>query len=302
MKNCYICNINNSNTFSVRNKGTICSKCKNNQDVRFEKCKHCQKLIDTFDDYIVYSQKYNCDLCEDCYFDLYKIHSWEYKPNTEFIHNKNQYRKTSLHIGTELELVAKDKNKWLNDFANNSLNKMFYLKNDTSIGEDGVEIVSQPMTIDKLIIYYKHLFKLINKHNLTVNDNCGLHFHLDKEYLDYNIIRNIDYIINNHTNYFSKIVGRDYSNNDYCSKANKQIYNWGNDLYGKYTAVNLNSEKTVEIRVFAATNEYEDFINKIKIVFALVEYCKEYTFDHINSMNVKDFQKEFETFKSTLDF
>jgi putative transposase len=62
----------------------------------------------------------------------------------------------------------------------------------------------------------------VNEMNDT--EGCGLHFHLDRAYLNENMIATIDYIVNHYDTYFEKYCGRQY--NYYCRKNEKQSNNW----------------------------------------------------------------------------
>lgn len=291
MKKCFLCEKNNTSLYKVRNGGYICNDCYWTCTSRFAKCDECGVVIDMDTDYIGYCNKTGNDVCEDCYLKIMNNHSHHYEPKVKFIHKRNSNRANYLHIGTELELLTINKKDFLKEYLNKY--KEFYFKDDGSIGERrGIEIVSMPMTYNVIEECWKPLFNILNQYEFYPNSNCGLHFHLDKRYLDDEIIRNIDYVVNNFHGLFSKIGGRSYLYNDFCRIAVKDNNCWGLNTLGKYTAVNLMKVNTVEIRICASTNEYDKFIERLKYMYALVEYCKHNTFYSIRSTTSNEIKNE----------
>jgi hypothetical protein len=261
----------------------VCEKCFKKH---FVKCHACNK-------YILKLFAYNHG---DLYFcgrhciDNFKhkfcgIIGYYTKPNVVFCNeNKSQdyyARKDKLHIGVELEIQGINKLsfcKTLHGLYNNY--NTFYLKEDGSLNCYGIEIISQPMTFENVINsnHWKLLFDLIKEYKMNNTNNCGLHFHLDKEYLTDDNIKSLDYIVNTFSEYFEKIGGRPF--NDYCNKAYKIMENWGKNTTDRYVAVNLENNNTVELRFCKSTDDYDTFIEKIKFMFKLIEFVKQYSFDY----------------------
>lgn len=298
MNKCFLCKKNN-HLSKVRNGGYICNDCYWNCTSRFIKCDQCNIVIDMDDDYIVYCEKTDNDVCEDCYKNIMKIHSHHYEPKIKFYHKENEHRWRHPHIGIELELITEDKSNFLNKYMDNFDD--FYFKYDGSLGNKGIEIVSMPMTSKVIAKHWKPMFNLINQYKFKANHSCGLHFHIDREYLDLDTIKNIDYLINNNHDYFSNIGGRNFENNKYCLLSNKNNNCWGINIHGKYCAVNLMKKNTVELRFCASTSDYDKFIDRLKTIYATIQYCKYHTFNYITTVK-KDFMiKEIKILKRKLD-
>lgn len=294
MKECHYCHTHKAIFYPLHHDRNtyVCNYCINNKYERFIVCDVCNIIIDLNVDY--YADAYDDDyLCEECYFDKYNIHSHEYIPNITFLHKSNQNRKDNLHIGAELELAThykKDKMNFLKEYNKYYVNKEFYFKHDGSISGHGVEIVSLPMTINMIAKYWKPLFQQIKQYNFQDTQDCGLHFHIDREYLNNNTIRNLDYIINNNKDYFVKFANRE--NEDYAAYRKKRMNHWGIDTCGKYSAVNLAKKNTVEIRICSSTIHYNTFLKRIKLIYALVDYCKHHTLNDCINNNMSVFERE----------
>jgi hypothetical protein len=185
-----------------------------------------------------------------------------------------------------------DREQFLNKF-NTLNNSKFYLKRDGSLNwDDGVEIVSQPMTINDIIENWKNIFDLFK--DAYVTNDCGLHFHLDRKYLTKRQIKNIDYIINNFTESIKNIGGRNIIDHFWSTRTRKNINEWGvNTTHCRYVAVNLTNKHTVELRCFDSTDNWEKFKYAIIAVFALAEYANYHTFEYFTKTNDKDFQITF---------
>ena len=185
-----------------------------------------------------------------------------------------------------------DREQFLNKFKTLN-NSKFYLKRDGSLHwDDGVEIISHPMTINDIIENWKNIFDLFN--DTYVTNDCGLHFHLDRKYLTKRQIKNIDYIINNFTESIKKIGGRNVVDHFWSKRTEKNINEWGLDTTRcRYVAVNLTNKNTVELRCFDSTDDWEKFKYIIIAVFALVEYAKYHTFEYFTKTNDDAFQKTF---------
>ena len=261
----------------------LCRICKENY-LFCEQC-HCrveEENLSYYDEYDEDGDMNEYEVCPKCFFEVKHMHSHEYKPNPIFkcvsgIDN----RSLNLHVGIELEINAIGKNgleHFLNEF-NNSNNNDFYMKQDGSLTSRGVEIVSHPMTLDYLYNAWEGMFEAMKRYSMKDISDCGLHIHVDREYLDERAIKNLDYILNNYTEYFMKVAGRNYSCNQWCSTISKD--NWGETNPSRYVAVNLRNKNTVEIRICKSTSDFEQFMYRVINILALVNYCKKHTFDFV---------------------
>lgn len=127
----------------------------------------------------------------------------------------------------------------------------FYAGSDVSIlapsGQDSVEFVSQPLTPRWL---ERELFKLKKRvGHWDVNDSCGIHVHVNKEWLSDRKAEVLFASLCKVTEDFSwrtmqEVFGRE--GNSYCI--------WGN-TYSRYRAINIRPQHTVEFRMFSSGDE-----------------------------------------------
>ena len=172
------------------------------------------------------------------------------------------------------------------------------MKQDGSLSNSaGVEIVSHPMTYKYIIETddWKTLFDKLNKYEMNNTNSCGLHFHLDRKYFEKKDISVIDYIINNFSDYFTKIGGRPL--NDYCAKSYKRDDQWGEDIVSRYHTVNLENSETIELRFCQSTYQFDVFLERLKMIFAIADFAKSHTLSECFGLDtMQNFEKEFEKY------
>lgn len=270
----------------------VCSEC---EDGNYYECDSCSGIVSNR----YYSEKTDGYVCAICYYKEYGIYPWNYKPIVHFEHCAGEEDRTKhLHLGCELEVET------LNEklcryfyYDENNCKCFFYPKRDGSLSEDyGLEIVSYPMTYNRIISVWKQLFECI-KNNAKITYDCGFHVHIDRNYLNARCKRNLDYILNNFKDFGYDIAQREY--NTYCDAVYKNREEWGvRNAIDRYEAVNFQNKNTVEVRIFSSTVDYDNFIEKIQNLICLIEYCKKHTFDFFEKQDECNFQKLFKKFKN----
>ena len=265
-----------SNCFCYHNDYFICENCYENE---FFTCERCGE-IESYNDGNRFDDNYYCEYCYNNVLEDCGIHSYGYEPCFNFLHEENEatLRKNNLYIGIELEIQGSDLIGFCNeinseyDFDDGN----FYLKIDGSLSDSGIEIVSQPMTYKYITENkdWKFCYKQIHNYDMSDTVGCGLHFHLDREYLTEKDIKIIDYIVNTFSDFFETVGGRKYDY--YCQKRDKRIDDWGMATDCRYSAVNLNNSNTVELRFCKSTYNYNTFIQRVRMIFAIVEFAKRY--------------------------
>lgn len=246
------------------------------------KCDFCNKDY-TKNIYSLGEYNEHC-ICEKCYIKLSnKVNRYNYKPNFDFKGSKD--RKKHLHIGVELELQASDNWNFCLFLKQFRKNKNIYMKRDGSLNNWGIEFVSMPMTYYYLNHNsFKKLFESLNKYQFNNINHCGLHFHIDRQYLDTADTAKIDYIVNNWTNILSEIGGREF--NSYCITIYKHQDEYGKPInFNRYLACNLLNADTIELRFCASTYDYNTFIKRITLIFSIVDISKQYTFKQLMETN-----------------
>ena len=176
-------------------------------------------------------------------------------------------------LGVELELENHSAAEWktLDILQNHAI-----FKRDGSVS-NGVEICTTPATLDVHKEEFEKFFTGIktNKSKFKNMPNCGMHVHIDRSKLSTLHIANIYQFINNKENRINitNIAGR--QPNTYClhhEVGYDHFTQQGNR--DRYRMVNLQPEKTIEIRIFASTINYQDFCKRLEFVQAVVDYTR----------------------------
>lgn len=245
-------------------------------------CKSCIKHMKQCSKCFLYYENDNSlflnNVCYKCCCDQ-KVNKYSFKPNPLFFSNDDN----DLKIGVELEINgAKTYKQMYDDIV--YINKIFhtlylkdnyfcdfvYLKRDASIGYDGFEIVSHPATIK----YHKNntpwnLF--FENSQMKKRVNCGLHFHIDKSFLNLFQIKLLDLFINQYVPLIKLIAGR--KPNRYCkNNRNKKYEQLGRSL-SRYEMLNF-TDNTIEFRFFKSPTSYKKFLLRIEFVDSFVKFIK----------------------------
>lgn len=293
--NCFMCNKNIdglNNIHTIYGNHVICDDCFHNNC--FLHCNCCEELC--YEDWIEDDYYYN-DLCPNCMKEKYGRYSHGYKPYPKFHSMNNADRKHCLHVGIELEMEINEVNRFIETVDKNCSEDDFYLKMDGSLNDNyGVEIVSHPMMLPIALAKWEKIFKYINQNQIISNNDCGLHIHLDREYLNERQIRNIDYIINTFNSTIEKLGGRNIVNHCWSASLNKTNEDWGKKTTDdRYVAVNF-CKNTIELRCFNSTDDWFNFRWILISVFALVEYAKIHKFDFFQNKSDSEFEVAFHKF------
>jgi hypothetical protein len=224
---------------------------------------------------------YEDGLCEDCHYGDH-IEHYHYKPTPIFF-DSNKSTNEDLYIGVELEVEGDNFVR----FSEEVDTEFIYCKRDGSI-PNGVEIVSHPAHYEyHRFNEWKEIFKLMYECNLNKVGNAGLHFHISKKGFIKDGIKNIDYLVNNFEDFISKIGGRKFG--EYCWKEHKCKDSWGINRGNRFVAVNLSNTNTIELRFCKSTYKWHNFIKRLKLIYALVTYANNKTFDEIFNIQENKF-------------
>lgn len=256
---------------------TLCVSC---QELYYVTCERCRSLIRREDAYYD-SDDEDYPYCSDCYRFLTHttIRPYSYKPEPKF------YGSGPLFMGVELEIdKGGEYDRHAEQILNiaNEDNYRLYAKHDGSI-HDGFEMVSQPMSLayhlsempwqqifDKAIDmgYYSHQTK-----------TCGLHIHVSREALGHNYeaeedaIARIIFFVEKHWDkllIFSRRseenMSRWASRYGVSDNAKNTYANAKKKFMGRYVAVNLENDETIEFRLFRGTLRYSSFAAALQLV------------------------------------
>ena len=162
-------------------------------------------------------------------------------------------------------------------------------KSDGSIGHNGIEIVTVPMSFEfiKNTDYFFNFYKNVGGFLGSFSRNStGVHIHIGRKFLTTLQQAKIVDFINNSMNfdYLIKIAGRDFVNDNSNSYARplfkdhsiKDVADYikSRSSADKYNAVNINHRDTIEIRIFKGNVKPEVLYRYVEFTDALVNFVK----------------------------
>ena len=262
------CNIIHNNSYRcyverIDARQHLCNECAE----KYRICQNCGEVFEKTD---------NWDCCYECRSVKY-IKDYFYKPEPKFF-GKNTAG-TVPYIGVEFEIGGGRKGHLEEYLKEMHSSPYVYCKYDSSIPNYGCETVSYPATFTahKRIVPWKHIFDRLKELGVQSVDNCGIHFHVNRTYFTQDNIKVADYIVNNFDDLISVVAGRSY--NHYCAKRNKRSYMWGCSEYTEHhDAINLGNRHTIEFRFCKSTNDYDNFIEKMKFIHYFCKFVKTVSF------------------------
>lgn len=236
----------------------------------------------------LYEDHFAGGLCEGCISGSV-LFNYSYKPVPHFLFSETSMELpgTTMLYGIELEVECR-KNSNLETLVKTILEfpqRIFYCKKDSSI-DFGFEIVSHPGSFK----WWKENIRTVEK-VLSIRNNgfrsfdtttCGIHIHMDKDLFTPSDLQKVhDFFRYNpgfilmvsqrHKNKLERWAGI-YHPGDakvYYKCINKR----GNSE--RHVAINLNPERTVEIRIFRGTLNTRSFYKNIEFCDALYLFIKE---------------------------
>ncbi len=197
----------------------------------------------------------------------------------------------------------------LNLMVKTDMIELLYMKRDGSIG-NGVELVSHPTTLSYIKkTKLEEFLSGIKEIGFQDDDACGLHVHVSRDSLSKKGWWSLMTFMNKLSNKFLKISRRDKTRLNYCQFNNmtgsitdalingKTIFTKDVDKNKeRYSAMNFLNDKTVEFRMFRSTTDYNELIGTLQFVEALVMFCREYSFIHIQDQRSSELWNEFTSF------
>ena len=166
------------------NYGTvICDICYDNED--YITCGDCGRIVDRWHRY--FDENSGCNYCESCYDDHRSCgrENYGYKPEPVFYARSSEHEQNKLYLGVELEV---DDGNGYSDLCHDlrRLDAPIYMKYDGSLGDEGVEIVTHPCTLNyhQYELSWGGITKTCqsNKYKSHETTTCGLHVHVNKSF------------------------------------------------------------------------------------------------------------------------
>jgi len=265
----------------------ICESCY--QDNYFS-CEGCNEVYHT--DY--YGSEGYCQDCEQSEDDN-GLYSYNYKPDSVF------YGDGDLFFGIELEIESEGNSIY---DAVQSLPDFVYAKADSSIN-NGLEVVSHPTSWNWLQENKKQWDIILNLREdgflSYKTDTCGMHVHLSKKaFSTLHLYKFLKMFFENQE--FITIISRRRLSKleRYASLQSDESIVYKAKIKNnteRYTAVNLQNEESVEVRIFRGTLSPVGFWRNVEFCKAVYEYTKIASIKDISADKLCDYimnqQKEY---------
>jgi hypothetical protein len=212
-------------------------------------------------------------VCHHCLDASFKLHNYSTRVENMLKFKATRVRPNTVYLGCELEYETNNRNR-----AQLGVGKLMHghalMKTDGSI-RNGFEIVTCPATLDIHLDIFKKFYDNIPP-DLKIANNVGMHVHISRKPLSQLTIGKLIEFLNRLDNkeFIHHIAGR--IDNQYARMESDRTITFlrkhrsgGN----RYNALNLNNEKTIEVRLFATPMNYKEFASRLQFVQALVDYC-----------------------------
>jgi hypothetical protein len=212
-------------------------------------------------------------VCHHCLNASYKIHNYSTRVENMLKFKATRVRPNTVYLGCELEYETNNRNR-----AQIGVGKLMHghalMKSDGSI-RNGFEIVTCPATLDIHLNVFKKFYDNIPP-DLRIENNVGMHVHISRRPLSQLTIGKLTEFLNRLDNkqFIGHIAGRIDNAYARMDSGRTIIFPRKNRHGGdRYNALNLNNEKTIEVRLFATPMNYKEFASRLQFVQALVDYC-----------------------------
>lgn len=261
----------------------LCDHCYNNHYIA---CDRCGRLIYN-EDACYESDDDDVPYCHNCFQEIFRIHSYNYKPEPIF------YGEGTRYFGVELEVdeggeIGKNA-KAVADVAN-AEDEHIYCKHDGSLNT-GFEIVTHPMTVDYHLNHMPWALMLQELKSMGYRSHqtstCGLHVHVNRDSLgdtyeeQDETIGRILFFVEKHWEELVKFSRRTIRQLERWAaryglkECPQEILKTAKGGYGRYTSVNLCNQDTIEFRFFRGTLKYNSVIAALQLVNQIcnVAFC-----------------------------
>ena len=292
-RDCGVYITDDCNSHSLHN-GELCERCFEGNYFYCERC-----------DEVFHNDHYCGDgYCRGCYGD---DEVWDCTPVqwAKYDTSKDRENEEKLYFGVELE-VGFDDNPGFDELCSNKPSWLYHYS-DPSVGHDyNVEWLVSPMTWNYIRENSDAIKKFLNKNlnfdGVEHSHNAGMHIHLSKDAFNgYKHIYKFFRMIHNNIDYFYSVSGR-------CSEENMTgwakfvpLQNRRNSTdemkdavnrISKHSAVNTSHSDTLEVRFFASTLVFAEYMKNISILYHLFNFTKDYDFDDMDIEKFKTYMED----------
>ena len=284
----------------------ICNHCSDS----YTTCCDCGAIVHMDD---VYYDPFDNARCEECYNERNtSINEYSYKPYPEFFESEDENDQDNpLYIGVELEVDdGSDCDECAEEIVDNNVE--IYCKRDGSLNR-GIEIVSHPCTLSyhENNLDWPGIMSTCLKYGFKSHDTstCGIHTHVNRSFFGYtceerdlNIAKVILLVNRFWDSHIVPFTRRDiYNLNRWGAKncisinktdSNREIVRKtkcsSNGGRGRYVAVNLRNNDTIEFRIFRGTLKYDTFIAILQFVDTICRFVKKISINDIDNIFWED--------------
>ena len=270
-------------SYYVWGSGNVCL-CEACVDDNYYTCCDCGDLVHSDD---VEFDAYDDHYCPDCigehrgnvhsYGHTYGELFWLGNDLKKFAWSMSAEERRRLFLGIELETDGNDdRNDLADDIASEYDNDFVVCKEDGSLHNQGLEIVSLPMTPEVHLTsgMWERIAEIVLDHGGTSHDagTCGLHIHLSREFFDdHDAVYRLDRLFHRFEPQMIRFSRRTSDGMRWCVIGGDDLHEipdvherkkkWADKKAraGRYEAVNDTNSATVEIRLWRGTLNMETF-------------------------------------------
>jgi hypothetical protein len=221
------------------------------------------------------------------------------RPNLKFYGAKKNSETPFFGIELETENTSIKNRNYIAD----NLPDYIYCQEDSSLGDEGLEITFHPATYQWLKDNKKDIidkvldFAIKNKATSYDTSTCGIHIHISRKGLrgTWHLYRLLKLFYDN-PHFILKISRRKTDQfNQWCRIAETEsgldIIQKAKTKNGKtrYEAINLTSYETIEFRIFRGTLNKTGFFRNIDFVQAALEFTEKTQTRDISLLNFKNY-------------
>lgn len=215
---------------------------------------------------------------------------------------------TENHMGVELEVDTEDGTEWENAYDLVTLlsrvSDMHICKEDGSLREGGVEIVTYPCTLD----YHLEKFPWEDIVRVCRNEGylsdqagtCGLHVHVDRSYFhnDEQATVRIMYLFSKFKEQFVNFARRtSYQLTDWAYiydniNLDEESETYSNIIASRYRAINACNYETLEFRLWKGSLNLETLYATLEMTQILCDIVNDLTTEEIKALTWEDICNE----------
>ena len=252
-------------------------------------CEDCGEFV-WYDDAIEINDRYYCESCASSHRG--PVHPYGYKPEPIFYDtNKDALDDDpTLYMGVELETDD-------GEFYEVEEHDHVYYKEDGSLSDSGVEIVSYPASLDyhmNNLGWDEICSDFLNWGYLShkAHNSCGLHVHVNRNFFGVTaaeqdlhiakVVLLVSRFYDSHLERFARrssaqwarkpdvrVTNADVTDNEIVKNINQRVRDTG-----RYVAVNLQNRNTIEFRLFRGTLKVSTLYATLQFVDTLCRFAK----------------------------